>query len=156
MHRPFSISARRRQRGQAMTEMVLALLLVMIPLFVFAWAINSYGSARNLALSGARYAAWERTVWFESAPTDSPLTGQLRVQKTQATVQREMLDRVFVRQTGNTQEIRSTLPAQLPRNSEAVTYTQGHDGNRNRLELERTNGQNENGSRPSLQLRDTG
>lgn len=139
-----------------MTEMVLALLLVLIPLFVFAWAINSYGTARNLALSGARYAAWERTVWFESAPTDSPLTGQLRVQKTQAAVQNEMLDRVFVRRTGNTPEIRSTLPTQAPRNSDALTYTLGHDGDRNRLELERTNGQNESGSRPALQLRDSG
>lgn len=161
MRAPFPVRPRalpapaRRQLGQAMTEMVIALLLVLIPLFVFAWAINSYGTSRNLALSAARYAAWERTVWFESAPTDSPLTGQLRVQKPQATVQQEMLDRVFVRHTGNAPAIRSTLPQQAPRNSDLVSYTEGHDG-RDRVELERLNGQNEQGSRPALRLADTG
>jgi len=54
-----------RQRGQALTEIVLILLLVLIPLFVFNWYLNAHYNARTTALSAARYAAWERTVWFE-------------------------------------------------------------------------------------------
>ncbi|MDR2001311.1 MAG: hypothetical protein LBP94_07260 [Zoogloeaceae bacterium] len=56
-----------RQRGQALTEVVLSLLLVLIPIFIFGWVLYAYGQARTTALNGARYAAWERTVWREGA-----------------------------------------------------------------------------------------
>ncbi|MDR0674013.1 MAG: hypothetical protein LBF93_10270, partial [Zoogloeaceae bacterium] len=52
-----------RQRGQALVEVVLSLLLVLIPMFIIGWALYAHGQARTSALNGARYAAWERTVW---------------------------------------------------------------------------------------------
>lgn len=139
-----------------MVEIVLALLLVLIPVFVFGWAINSYGTARNLALSGARYAAWERTVWFAQPPTDSPLTGNLRVQKAPEQIQREMLDRVFIA-SNSPVAIQSRTLAQAPalNNNDAVRSTMGYS-RKNLLELERTAATNEQGARPTLRLYDAG
>ena len=57
--------ARGRQRGQALVEVVLSMLLVLIPTFIIGWALYAHGQARTTALNGARYAAWERTVWRE-------------------------------------------------------------------------------------------
>lgn len=145
-----------QQRGQALVEVVLALLLVLIPLFVFGWAFNSYGTARNLALSGARYAAWERTVWFAHPPTDSPLTGNLRVQKSPEHIQREMIDRVFST-TNAANAIQSRTLAQAPTlsNGDAARSTIGYS-RRNLLELERLTATNEQGARPTLRLYDAG
>jgi hypothetical protein len=56
----------KRQRGQALTEVVVTSLFVFIPTFAIGWALYAYGQARTTALNGARYAAWERTVWRES------------------------------------------------------------------------------------------
>ncbi|AMM24619.1 hypothetical protein [Variovorax sp. PAMC 28711] len=138
-----------------MVEIVLALLLVLIPVFVFGWALNGYGTARNLALSGARYAAWERTVWFAQAPTDSPLTGNLRVQKAPDQIQREMIDRVFA--TNAAPAIQSRTLAQAPalRNADVARSTMGYN-RKNLLELERTAATNEQGARPTLRLYDAG
>jgi hypothetical protein len=57
--RPLSFA----QRGQALTEVVLCTLLVLVPTFIFGWALYAHGQVRTAALNGARYAAWERTVW---------------------------------------------------------------------------------------------
>ena len=54
---------RPRQRGQALVEVALSLLLVLVPMFIIGWALYAHGQARTSALNGARYAAWERTVW---------------------------------------------------------------------------------------------
>ena len=66
-------SARSRQHGQALMEVVLSALLVLIPTFIFGWALYAYGQARTSALNGARYAAWERTVWSEKSRSTSEI-----------------------------------------------------------------------------------
>ncbi|MDR0736765.1 MAG: hypothetical protein LBF51_08080, partial [Zoogloeaceae bacterium] len=68
-----STRGRPRQRGQALVEVVLSMLLVLIPMFVIGWAMYAHGQARTTALNGARYAAWERTVWREDKRSTSDI-----------------------------------------------------------------------------------
>ncbi len=55
---------RSRQRGQAMIETLIAAALVLVPLFLAIPVIAKYLDIRSHVVQGARYAAWERTVWF--------------------------------------------------------------------------------------------
>ncbi|RYZ12800.1 MAG: hypothetical protein EOO24_02120 [Comamonadaceae bacterium] len=156
------LAGRRSMRGQALTESVIALLAVLIPLFVFGWALNGYATARNTAVSAARYAAWERTVWFAQAPTDSPLTGANKVVKTGDRIQAEMIDRVFQRArgpSGQPDAIRSSNAAPPAARNSALsaslqTYRGGSD---NVLEVESTRPRDaHSGERPRLALADSG
>ncbi len=52
------------QRGQAMIEALIACALVLVPLFLAIPVIAKYLDIRSHVVQGARYAAWERTVWF--------------------------------------------------------------------------------------------
>lgn len=54
----------RQQRGQAMIETIVAAALVLVPLFLAIPVIAKYQDIRSSVVQGARYAAWERTVWF--------------------------------------------------------------------------------------------
>ncbi|WP_269532039.1 hypothetical protein [Chitinimonas sp. BJYL2] len=53
-----------RQRGQAMIETLIACSLVLVPLFLALPVIAKYLDIRSHAVQAARYAAWERTVFF--------------------------------------------------------------------------------------------
>lgn len=55
---------RSRQRGQAMIETLIAAALVLVPLFLAVPVIAKYLDIRSHVVQAARYAAWERTVWF--------------------------------------------------------------------------------------------
>lgn len=57
-------SLRQRQHGQAMIETIVAAALVLVPLFLAIPVIAKYQDIRSHVVQGARYAAWERTVWF--------------------------------------------------------------------------------------------
>lgn len=62
----------KRQRGQAMVETLIVSSAVLLPLFLAIPAIAKYMDMRTAAVQGARYAAWERTVWYGGAAA-SPL-----------------------------------------------------------------------------------
>jgi hypothetical protein len=102
-----------RQRGQALTEVVLSMLLVLIPAFLIGWALYGYGEVRTSALGGARYAAWERTVWRES---NRP-TGE---------IEKLMIERFFVRPDV---PIRSTVGTPA-RNADLPSFYSLHNGDR--------------------------
>lgn len=53
------------QRGQAMTEFVIAATFVLLPLFVFVPLLGKYIDFKHATIQAARYQAWEYTVWFE-------------------------------------------------------------------------------------------
>jgi hypothetical protein len=53
-----------RQSGQAMVEFVLAAVLFLIPVFLIVPLLGKYIDMKGAAVMGARYAAWERTVWY--------------------------------------------------------------------------------------------
>lgn len=52
------------QRGQAMTEFVIAATFVLLPLFVFVPMLAKYIDFKHAAIQAARYQAWEYTVWY--------------------------------------------------------------------------------------------
>lgn len=50
--------------GQAMVELLIVASFVLIPLFLAIPLLGKYLDVRSNAVQGARYAAWERTVWY--------------------------------------------------------------------------------------------
>ncbi|CAG4908415.1 hypothetical protein [Paraburkholderia saeva] len=64
-----------QQYGQAMTEFLVATALVMGVLLLAVATLGKFNDVRNKTLMGARYIAWERTVWrSEATVNDSPAT----------------------------------------------------------------------------------
>ncbi|CAN5714573.1 hypothetical protein BH11PSE12_BH11PSE12_33780 [soil metagenome] len=53
-----------KARGQAMVELVIVASLVLVPLFLAIPLLGKYLDMRSTAVQAARYAAWERTVWY--------------------------------------------------------------------------------------------
>ncbi|QJE02313.1 hypothetical protein HH212_21700 [Massilia forsythiae] len=54
-----------RARGQAMVELLVAALFILIPLFVGIAAVGKLIDVRHTTDMAARYATWERTVWYD-------------------------------------------------------------------------------------------
>lgn len=52
------------QCGQAMVEALIAAALVLVPLFLAIPLLAKYMDIKAYTVQSARYAAWERTVWF--------------------------------------------------------------------------------------------
>lgn len=52
------------QRGQAMTEFLIACAFVLLPLFIFIPLLGKYIDFKHSAIQSARYQAWEYTVWY--------------------------------------------------------------------------------------------
>jgi len=91
-----------RQRGQALLEVTMSALLVLIPIFIFGWVLYAYGQARTTALNAARYAAWERTVWREAA---TGAGGANRVVRSKEVIEDHMVERFFGRPDARIQSI---------------------------------------------------
>jgi hypothetical protein len=138
---PFISKGRRAQQGQALTEVALALLLVLIPLFIFGWALYAHSQARTTALSAARYAAWERTVWLEN--------------RNGKTIENMMIERLFTQPDKNNAQFVSRADAGNTKNDKLPSFYELHNGD-NLLELEKTSGGQGEGSRPTLRLYDSG
>ena len=144
---------RRRQQGQALTEVVLALLLVLIPLFIFNWALNAHTQARTTALSAARYAAWERTVWLDTDKGVDVPTGLYKATRDAKTIGELMVERFFSQPDA---PIVSYTKAQNTTNDKLSSFYELHNGD-NLLELEKTgNSEKGEGARPTLNLYDSG
>lgn len=58
---------RRPARGQAVIETIVAGIFVLVPLFLAISAIGKLANVQHTAEMAARYAAWERTVWYEDS-----------------------------------------------------------------------------------------
>jgi hypothetical protein len=58
------VTTRSKIRGQAMVELLIAAGFVLIPLFLAIPLLGKYLDVRASAVQSARYAAWERTVWY--------------------------------------------------------------------------------------------
>jgi hypothetical protein len=61
----------RHNRGQAMVELVIAAVFVLVPLFLAIPLLGKYLDMRAAAVQTARYAAWERTVWYGGSAASS-------------------------------------------------------------------------------------
>lgn len=143
-------TAHRRQSGQALTEIMLSSLLVLIPAFIFGWAIYAYGQARTSALNGARYAAWERTVWREGAAD-----GVAAAVRSAGEIEEHMVERFFGKADA---VIRSTYPSgNRSGNADLPSFYSVHNGDKV-VDIERPAGSANDGqaSRPTLKLYDNG
>lgn len=59
------------QQGQAMIETLIVCLTVLVPLFLAIPLLGKYLDVRTAAVQSARYAAWERTVWYGGGAASS-------------------------------------------------------------------------------------
>ena len=71
-----------------MVEFLIAATLVLIPLFLTVPLLGKYMDLKATSIQAARYAAWERTVWFGHADWTA-------AQKTDLMIQREIQQRFF-------------------------------------------------------------
>lgn len=84
----------RVQHGAALVEFVVIAIFVLVPMYLAVQAIAKLADVRSAAQNAARYAAWERTVWFEDA--GSPYAQKNKPnQKSAAAIRQEALVRVF-------------------------------------------------------------
>jgi hypothetical protein len=137
----------RRQHGQALVEVVLSMLLVLIPTFIFIWILSAHGQARTAAFHGARYAAWERTVWRES-----PVKKVGTAVRSSSEIEKLMIERIFVPDRAIQSNVESPAThADLP-----SFYTVHHGGRL--VDIERKPGEAHAGeaARPTLKLYESG
>lgn len=93
----------RRERGQAMTEMVVAFSFVVVPLFLLIPVLGKYIDMKHATVSGARYVSWEQTVtWdgLESNNSEAPpgfreLSVNLMPRKSDLQLKGEIEQRIF-------------------------------------------------------------
>ena len=60
-----------RNRGQALVEFIIAGTLVIIPIFLIIPMLGKYIDIKSSTVQAARYAAWERTIWYGGAASGS-------------------------------------------------------------------------------------
>ncbi|MCE9641559.1 MAG: hypothetical protein K8S22_15680 [Betaproteobacteria bacterium] len=75
---PRRISA---QSGQALVEFTIAAATVLLPLFLIIPLLGKYFDMKASAIQAARYAAWERTVWFGSSDWAAGAKDDLQIQR---------------------------------------------------------------------------
>ncbi|CAG4898689.1 type 1 periplasmic-binding domain-containing protein [Paraburkholderia gardini] len=121
---------RPQQHGQAMTEFLVATALVMGVLLLAVATLGKFNDVRNKTLMGARYVAWERTVWDNGATMDSsPATsgdddwysqygsGTQQPAKSDIELQREVIQRMLAQNgapIAGDDRLNNRLPAVAP------------------------------------------
>ena len=135
-----------RQRGQALIETTLSALLVLVPVFLIGWALYSYGQARTTALNGARYAAWERTVWRDPEKSGGAT-------KSTAEIESLMIERFFAKPDA---PIQSSVGAPAS-NADLPSFYSLHNGDKS-VDIERPAAEAQDGqaARPTLTLKESG
>lgn len=56
-----------RATGQALVEFIVAAVFFLVPLFLAIAALGKFSDVQHTANMAARYATWERTVWYDDA-----------------------------------------------------------------------------------------
>jgi hypothetical protein len=79
-----------RQTGQALVEFTIAAMTLLVPLFFMISYIAKYHDMQAATIQAARYAAWERTVYFGESDWASGTA-----QKSESTIQAEIRSRFF-------------------------------------------------------------
>jgi hypothetical protein len=80
------------ESGQAMTEFVIVAVLFLIPVFLIVPLLGKYIDMKGAAIMGARYAAWERTVWYGGSAASATWPG---ADKSDAAIANEVRARIF-------------------------------------------------------------
>lgn len=85
-----------KPHGQAIVEFLVAGMFVLVPLFLAISALGKFSNVQHTAEAAARYAAWERTVWYESSPGSSGFDGNNQPNsKSAAEIRNEIAVRVL-------------------------------------------------------------
>ena len=87
-----------RQAGTAWVEFLIVGTFVLVPLFTMVPMLGKYIDTRYKVEQAARYAAWERTAWFESGsrvPASSAAKGIGKAIKSEQEIQQEVQARVL-------------------------------------------------------------
>ncbi|HTJ26159.1 MAG TPA: hypothetical protein VMA36_08340 [Candidatus Limnocylindria bacterium] len=95
-------------QGQAMVEFLVVTMFAISVLFITLAMLGKFSDIRNKTLLGARYAAWERSVWLDAQthPTPDSLgserdwfatygSGALQLTKSDIEIQREFMQRTI-------------------------------------------------------------
>jgi Flp pilus assembly protein TadG len=82
------------QRGAAMVEFIVGAVFFMVPLYLATQALGKFADVQQTANSAARYAAWEKTVWFEDTSSRFQSHNAAN-QKTTTQIRAEILARVL-------------------------------------------------------------
>ncbi|MET3119955.1 Flp pilus assembly protein TadG [Undibacterium sp. GrIS 1.8] len=61
---------KQEQNGQAMVEFLVAAMFFLVPLFLAISALGKFIDVQHTTDMAARYAAWERTVWYENGASN--------------------------------------------------------------------------------------
>jgi hypothetical protein len=78
-------------------EFIVSAMFLLVPMAILMLMMGKYIEAKQRTEQAARYAAWERTVWYQSAPGSAPI----KAQKNDADVVREAQLRIYaVREQG--------------------------------------------------------
>jgi hypothetical protein len=82
------------QRGAAMVEFIVGAVFFMVPLYLAIQALGKFADVQHTANGAARYAAWEKTVWFEDSSSTFQSINAAN-QKSTAQIRGEILARVL-------------------------------------------------------------
>lgn len=107
-----------RQHGQALVEMVVTGLFFLVPLFLAVVALGKFVDVQHTTSMGARYAAWERTVWYEPGGTFDDINAPNH--KTPTQIHAEVAARIFNDRSRNVSVIADT-------DKNATTFVNGID-----------------------------
>lgn len=81
-----------KQRGQALTEFIIVATMFLVPLYLLIPVLGKYLDMKAAAVQGARYVAWERTVYFGGTTASESWPGN---DKSDTAIHNEMRQRVF-------------------------------------------------------------
>ena len=109
---------KRRERGQALVEMIVAGLFFLVPLFLAVVALGKFLDVQHTTNMGSRYAAWERTVWYEGGGQFDTINAPNR--KSASQIHSELAVRVFNDRSRNVSVIADT-------DKNATTFANGTD-----------------------------
>lgn len=87
-----------KQQGQALVETSVAVAFVVIPLLVLLPFMSKLTGLQHKTDQAAHYSAWERTVWYNSAPSRMPnVSGVYAARRTQTDIARQIPWRLYQR-----------------------------------------------------------
>jgi hypothetical protein len=87
------------QRGQAMTEFIVVVTAVLLPLFVVMPLMGKWAHSAFSADVAGRYATWERTVWFAPSTVPGDVEPQNVAVRDNDKLQKLALQRIFYSRT---------------------------------------------------------
>lgn len=133
-----------RSSGAVMSEFVIAAAFILVPLFVLLPLLAKYIETRQYTEQAARYAAWERTAWYKSAPKYvRQQHGNRSAVKSDQEIALEIQNRVFSRKQVTFYDRQKTTAIREKTNLMMQYYQPGEREATDLLTPQRTSGNNE-------------